>query len=550
MLTQLTIRNYALIHHLELHPSPQLTVITGETGAGKSIMLGAVGLLLGNRSDTKVLWDDSEKCIAEATFDIKSYRMKNLFEEEDLDYADQTVIRREITNQGKSRAFINDTPVTLEVLRKIGGRLMDVHSQHETLELGSHRFQLALIDAFAGHTELLASVHEKWKKFQQSKKTFEDLLKESDRLKKEYDFIKFQLDEMEQASFEENEQEVLESGLKISEHGEDIKTRLNQLMTMLDQAESSVQSVLSDSINLLQPVRSYTPSFESISRRLESLRIELKDIVNEISGEEEKIEFNPEKTRELQSRLDLLYSLMQKHHVRDIRSLLEIQKNLSVQVQKTVSLDEDLSQSKKLMETVAMELEVLNGKLSMSRRKITAPLSDQLVKLLRDLGIPEAVLKIELNTTEAGPTGIDQAEILFSANKGIPPRPLEKVASGGEFSRVMFCVKYVLAEKTSIPTLILDEIDTGVSGEIAIQLGKMMRAMAKRHQLIAISHLPQIASRGHAHFLVYKDNSSKKTVSAVKELTSDERVEEIAKMIGGAKPSHLARENAKELLAG
>ena len=550
MLTQLTIKNYALIHHLELRPSPQLTVITGETGAGKSIMLGAVGLLLGNRADTKVLWDESEKCIAEGTFEIKSYKLKNLFDEEDLDYADQTVIRREISPQGKSRAFINDTPVTLEVLRKIGGRLMDVHSQHETLELGTHRFQLALIDSYAGNASLLAEVQEIWKTFQQAKNTFEALTAESERLKNEYDFVKFQLDEIQKAAFDENEQEKLESNLKVSEHGEDIKTRLNQLINMLDQTESSVQSVLSDSINLIQPVRAYAPSYESLTRRLESLRIELKDILLEIREEEEKIEFDPGKTKQLQSRLDLLYGLMHKHRIQNIKSLHDLEARLSEQVQKTVNLDEDLARSQAKMEVLEKQLQLLNDQLSASRKKITTPLSGQLVKLLRDLGIPDATLKIEVSNTEPGPTGIDQVDILFSANKGIAPRPLQEVASGGEFSRVMFCVKYVLAEKSALPTLILDEIDTGVSGEIAIQLGKMIKDMAKRHQLVAISHLPQIASRGDAHFLVYKDNSNKKTISAVKELSTEDRIEEIAKMIGGAKPSNLARENAKELLAG
>ncbi len=550
MLALLTIKNYALIRHLEIRPSQKLTVITGETGAGKSIMLGAIALLLGNRADTRVLWDESEKCIAEGTFDISSYRLKNLFDDHNLDYSDQTVIRREISPGGKSRAFINDTPVTLEVMRKIGARLMDVHSQHETLELSTHRFQLSLIDSYAGNTSLLSEYQQAWKKYLQSKRNYDELLAESGRLKSEYDFIKFQLDELQKASLHENEQEELESSLKINEHGEDIKTRLNQLLTMLGQAESSVQSVLSESVSLLQPIRSYSTKYEQTAQRLDSLRIELNDIFNEIEREEEQIEFDPKKTKELQTRLDMIFGLMQKHRIHEIRGLLRLQENLEQQAQKTINVDEDLAAAKHGFEGAKKQLFQQAENLSVSREKVFSPLASQLMKLLRDLGIPDANLKIESKKNEPGLTGVDQVEILFSANKGIAPRTLEEVASGGEFSRLMFCVKYIMAEKTALPTLVLDEIDTGVSGEIAMQLGKMMKAMAQRHQLIAISHLPQIAARGDQHFLVYKDSSSKKTVSEIKALDTDQRIEEIAKMIGGAKPSTLARENAKELLEG
>ncbi len=550
MLTQLTIKNYALIRHLEMHPSSQLTVITGETGAGKSIMLGAISLLLGQRADTKVLWDENEKCITEGSFDIKPYKLKRLFEEQDLDYNDQTVIRREISPGGKSRAFINDTPVTLEVMRKIGGRLMDVHSQHETLELGSHRFQLSLIDSYAGNASLLSEYQDAWKDFLKSKKHYDELLSESGRLKTEYDFIKFQLDELQKASFRENEQGELESSLKINEHGEDIKTRLNQLLAMLGQSDASVQSVLSQAIVLLQPLKSYSPQYEQLSKRLDSLLIELKDILDEAEREEEQIEFDPKKAKEIQGRLDLLYSLMQKHRLHDVKGLLAYQESLEVQAQKTINLDDDLSRSKREFDQSKNLVDNLAGKLSTSREKVFSPLAKQLVKLLRDLGIGEAVLQIESKKIEPGLSGADQVEILFSANKGIPPRSLEEVASGGEFSRLMFCVKYVMAEKTALPTLVLDEIDTGVSGEIAMQLGKMMKTMAQKHQLITISHLPQIAAKGDQHFLVYKDNSSKKTFSEIKSLTQKERIEEIAKMIGGANPSSLARANARELVEG
>ncbi|CAN5349614.1 DNA repair protein RecN [soil metagenome] len=548
MLTQLTIKNYALIRHLEMEPSSNLTVITGETGAGKSIMLGAIGLLLGHRADTKVLWDEAEKCITEGSFDIKPYKLRRFLEDLDLDYSDQTVIRREISPGGKSRAFINDTPVTLDVMRKVGSRLMDVHSQHETLELGSHRFQLSLIDSYAANASLVSEYQNAWRNFQKAKKQFDELQSESLRLKTEYDFIKFQLDELQKASFLENEQEQLESGLKIAEHGEDIKMRLNQLMAMLGSSDSSVQTVLSQAISLLQPLKSYSSRYEQLAGRLDSLLIELKDIVAEAEQEEEKIEFDPKKSKELQTRLNILYTLMQKHRIKDIRGLLSFQNTLEQQVLKTINLDADLARARKEFDIAKSTVDDLAEKLSTSREKVFTPLSKQLVKLLKDLGIEDAALKIEAKKVEASVNGIDQVEILFSANKGIPPRTLEEVASGGEFSRLMFCVKYVMAEKSALPTLVLDEIDTGVSGEIAIQLGKMMKTMAQRHQLITISHLPQIAAKGDMHFLVYKDNSNKKTTSEIRPLNKSERVEEIAKMIGGAKPSELARANAKELI--
>ncbi len=550
MLTQLTIKNYALIRHLEMKPSPELTVITGETGAGKSIMLGAIGLLLGNRADTKVLWDESEKCVTEGKFDIQAYKLKGLFEEFNLDYSHQTIFRREISPGGKSRAFINDTPVTLEVMRKIGGRLMDVHSQHETLELGSHRFQLALIDSFAGNASLLAEYQQVWQRYLAAKTSYEDLLAESGRLKTEFDFIKFQLDEFRKAALQENEQEELESNLKINEHGEDIKVRLVKAIAMLGQTDASVSAILSETMASLQPLRAYSQTYEQLIHRLDSLRIELNDIVSELEREEEQIEFDPKKAKRIQERLDLIYTLLQKHRMHSIKELLGLQESLEQQSDKTINLDATLADTKNKLAAANKELQSLAEKLSASREKALLPLSKQLVKLLRDLGIPEAVLQFDKKTIEPGAFGVDLIEILFSANKGMAPRPLEDVASGGEFSRLMFCVKYVMAEKTALPTLVLDEIDTGVSGEIAMQLGTMMKSMAQRHQLIAISHLPQIAARGDRHFLVFKDSSSKKTTSEIKILEKDERVEEIAKMIGGAKPSNVARANAKELMAG
>ncbi len=550
MLIQLTIRNYALIRHLEIKPSAHLNVITGETGAGKSIMLGAISLLLGNRADTKVLWDDSEKCITEGVFDISSYLLKDLFESENLDYELQTVIRREISPNGKSRAFINDTPVTLEVMKKIGSRLMDVHSQHETLELGSRLFQLQLIDTFAANQKLRTEYALLWKVFNRAKTEYAALVSEADTLNQEADFVRFQLDELVKVNPGENEQEELESQLKIIEHAEDIKTRFNHALALLNGSEVSLVSLLTEVRSQMNPIANYAPAYEQLFRRLESARIELEDILGEIEREEGRVEFDPRRSEEIKERLSLIYQLFQKHRSKSIRELLVIQESLQLKADKTSNLDSSLADAKSMLEKATAELDKQANEIKKSREKVFTPLCNQIIALLKGLGIPEARLMIENQPVPPGPTGSDSIEILFSANKGVVPRAIAQVASGGEFSRLMFCVKYVMAEKTSLPTLILDEIDNGVSGEIAIQLGAMMKEMARRHQLITISHLPQIAAKGDTHYFVYKDNSSTKTITHVRKLDENERVEEIAKMIGGAKPSTLALENARELMEG
>lgn len=550
MLTHLTIKNYALIKHLEMKPSGHLNVITGETGAGKSIMLGAIGLLMGNRADTKVLWDEQEKCITEGIFTIKPYNLKSFFSEENLDYDDQTVIRREISPGGKSRAFINDTPVTLDVLKKLGNRLMDIHSQHESLQLGNQVFQLMLIDAYAGNQTVLEAHHLAWQNYTSAKAGYESLQQQADALRQEADYTNFQLDELVKAGFEDGEQEKLESELKIMEHAEDIKSRFNAILDLLSRSEFASQHALREAKGFLQAVAQYSPSYQSLLERLQSVTIELDDILQELEREEAAVEFDPERAQTAKERIDLLYRLMKKHRVNSIAELELLQADLQRKADITSNLDEELAKSKTLFDQAEAEVQKSSSKLSKARRKVFDPLCKEIVQLLKELGIPEAVLKIEHDTTEPAQNGSDKIELLFSANKGITPRPLMQVASGGEFSRLMFCIKYVMAEKTEMPSLVLDEIDSGVSGEIAIKLGTLMKAMAKKHQLIAISHLPQVAAKADRHYYVFKDNSSAKTVSDIKQLTEAERIEEIAKMIGGEKPSKVAVENAKELLVG
>lgn len=548
MLTHLTIKNYALIKHLELTPASGLNVITGETGAGKSILLGAIGLLLGNRADSKALWDETEKCVTEGVFAIGSYGLQKLFTAEDLDYEEHTVLRREIAPTGKSRAFINDTPVTLDVMRKIGSRLMDIHSQHETLELGSKLFQLELIDSFAGNTNLIKNYTAAWLEYQNAVSTFQHLQNESQQLKKESDFINFQLDELTKANLTEGELEKLEEELKIAEHTEEIKSNLNAALQQLSQSDFSVTEALTSVRNQLQAIASYSNTYQDLLQRLESARIELNDIATEVEQAEEQVEFDPRRAEEIKDRISNIYQLQQKHQVKTVAQLISLRNSLQEQANKTNNLDTLLQQALANVKETEKQLTIVATALSQSRQKTFAPICKQLVKLLKELGIPDAALSIDHQHTVPGPRGIDAIEILFSANKGVAPKPLALVASGGEFARVMFSIKYVMAERTALPTLVLDEIDTGISGEIAIQMGNRMKEMAARHQVIAISHLPQIAAKAEAHLFVYKETKASRTITAIKNLTPEERVTEIAKMIGGASPSTLALQNARELI--
>lgn len=548
MLTHLTIKNYALIKHLELAPAGGLNVITGETGAGKSILLGAIGLLLGNRADSKALWDETEKCVTEGVFNVADYGLEKIFSEENLDYDKQAVLRREIAATGKSRAFINDTPVTLDVMRKIGSRLMDIHSQHETLELGSKQFQLNLIDSFAGNVDLRKNYSHSWSEYQKAVTAFQQLQHESTQLKKESDFVKFQLEELTKANLIEGELEKLEEELKIAEHTEEIKSNLNAALQQLSQADFSITTSLVTVRNQLHAIASYSTTYQDLLQRIESARIELNDVASELEQAEEKVEFDPKRAEETKDRISIIYQLQHKHQTKTVAELISLRDSLQEQANKTNNLDALLKEASTRVDKTGKQLNHDATALSRSRQKTFATLTKQLVKLLKELGIPDAALSIDHQLIEPGARGIDAIEILFSANKGVAPKPLAQVASGGEFSRVMFSIKYVMAGRTALPTLILDEIDSGISGEIAIQMGNRMKEMSARHQVIAISHLPQIAAKADSHLFVYKETKGARTVTAIKNLTPQEHVTEIAKMIGGASPSALAIENARELI--
>jgi DNA repair protein RecN (Recombination protein N) len=549
MLKNLLIRNYALISKLEMSPSPDLNIVTGETGAGKSIMLGAVGLLLGNRADTKVLLNPEEKCVIEGTFDISQYKLKSIFEEEELDYDQQCIIRREISPQNKSRAFVNDTPVTLDVLKKLGVNLMDVHSQHETLLLGNTLFQIRIIDAYAKNQNISDAYKELFRKHAELNKKYEELVKTSEEAHRQLDYNNFQLNELSEASLTSGEQEKLEEELKLLENSEDIKSKLNLALQLLSGEGNAINPNLRTAEKYLEQLSPFSKTYEDLKQRLSAALIELKDVASELEREEAAVELGQDRIEQISERLSAIYSLQKKHQVKTLDQLLEIQQVLQEKVSRVENLDEEISACKKELGETYKNLLIKGEELSKSRSKVTDKIKEELEALLKEAGMPASSVKISIERTEPSFTGLDQISILFSANKGIAPQELKNVASGGEFSRLMLCIKYILASKTALPTIIFDEIDTGISGEIAIKVGRMMKQMAKGHQVIAISHLPQIAAQGSRHYFVYKDVSSGRASSRIKELSEEERVKEIAQMIGGEKPSETAIKNARELLA-
>jgi DNA repair protein RecN (Recombination protein N) len=549
MLQHLSIKNYSLIEDLELSPSSNFNIITGETGAGKSIMLGAVGLLLGNRADTKVLLNSSGKCVIEGTFQVGSYKLESVFELHDLDYSTQCIIRREISNTGKSRAFVNDTPVTLDVLKQLGDYLMDVHSQHDTLLLGSMVYQLSILDAFAANQESLKkyqSVFRKYKEAQQQLTIKKEALKE---LQLQSDYNQFIYSELCEVNLIEGELEEKEAELKKMEHAEDIKQKLEATLSALNNSEQSVLSVLQNYNKQLQSIKQWSPAYEALAERMQSVYIELKDIEAELETESLQVEFNPQLIEPLETRLNKLNTLLKKHRVQTVAELIELQNSLEGKVLSTDQLIEEVEHLTKQVSILYNEV-LKEGNILSVNRKTTAPKLETAVKnLLKELSMPDALLQIQLNPDEPTLQGLDRINMLFSANKGVAPGELKQVASGGEFSRLMLAIKYVLADKVALPTIIFDEIDTGISGEVSIKMGKMIREMSARHQVMVITHLPQIAAMGDKHYFVYKDASGQRSISRMKELKEAERISEIAKMIGGENPTQTALKNAKEMLA-
>lgn len=548
MLRSLSIANYALIQSLEMKPSPFLNMITGETGAGKSIMLGAVGLLLGNRADTKALLDPEKKCVVEGNFAIGDYGLEDFFKNEDLDFDPECIIRREISPNGKSRAFINDTPVKLETLKDLGKALMDIHSQHDNLQLGEGEYQLDLVDAFSGCQNEKNEYSVAFRSFQSAKRALEKLSQEALEMKKEADFNKFQLEELSELRLQDGEQTDLESEQEILENAEDIKSKIQEVLSQMEDDQFGALKLLALANQGIQQLNKYAHRFEPYSDRFQSVLIELKDIAASLEEEDGQIEVDFVKLESVRTRLSKIYHLQKKHGLDTVEALIALENELADKVFLVENLDEELEKLKKIKDSNEKELTEKAKILSEKRKSAFKPFASQLAKLLHQLGMENAQVEFSHQVNPPSKNGIDEVDILFSANKGVKPQALKQVASGGEFSRLIFAIKYIMADKMALPTLIFDEIDTGVSGEIALQMVRMMQDIAKQHQVICISHLPQVAAKGDQHYFVYKDNSTDKTISKIRLLENEERVLEIAKMIAGANPSANAFESARELL--
>ncbi|RIW18857.1 DNA repair protein RecN [Algoriphagus lacus] len=548
MLKSLSISNYALIDQLYLQPSKGLSMITGETGAGKSIMLGAVGLLLGNRSDTKVLLHEDRKCVVEGVFEIGEYGLRDFFEQEELDYEDTCIIRREISPGGKSRSFVNDTPVLLDSLKVLGAKLMDVHSQHDTLQLGEGSYQLALVDAFAQTKDERGFFLKCFKSYRTAKIKFEELKQKALELQKEADFNQFQLDELSALSLMPGEQSELESTQEVLENAEEIKLKINEMLALFQEEQFGVIQGMGQILHGMQSLERLAHKFSELKERFQSVFIEVKDLVETLGDEESKVEIDFGKLDQIRERLSRIYQLQKKHGVATVEDLMNIESDLADKVFQFQNLDESLSTAEKELKE-NQEAMIKAGALLTKKRVSCFPsFEKELQGLLSGLGMENARIQLEHKLISPIASGLDEVELLFSANKGGIPQPLKKVASGGEFSRLLFAIKYLMADKMALPTLIFDEIDTGISGEVALQMVRMMKEIASRHQVICITHLPQVAAKGELHFFVFKDNSSDKTVSKIKLLSHEERISELAKMIAGANPSASAVESARELL--
>lgn len=548
MLSNLLIKNYALIEELELSPDSHFNIITGETGAGKSILLGAIGLLLGNRADSKALYDPDQKCVVEGTFEVTGYSLNSLFEEEELDYSNQCLIRREISPSGKSRAFVNDTPVNLETLRRVTGQLMDIHSQHDSILLGSSFSQLQIVDAYAENASIRDSYKTEYRSYQRLKTTYTNLEADSARIKKEFDYNNFLFQELNSVDLKVGEQEVLEAELKILENAAEIKERLRIAYEFMETPESSLVDQLKGALASITQLSRVVEEYAPLRDRIQSCVLEIKDLSGEIEAEGDKVEIDDERIALVRERLDLIYNLQQKHQVKTIDELVRIWNELDLVVNQALNLDSELEEVRQKLNEAQLKTREKAVELSKSRQNVIASVEEKIQTWLAELGMPNAQLSIENKESGLTPEGIDQIAFLFSANKGISPQELRNVASGGEFSRLTLVIKYILAEKKKLPTIIFDEIDTGVSGQIAIKMGEMIQRMAKNHQVIAITHLHQIASKGNAHYFVYKDDTKDRTVSRMRKLNFDERVLEIAQMIGGSNPSEMIKNNARELL--
>ena len=549
MLTHLSINNYALINQLDIDFSSGLSIITGETGAGKSILLGALGLVLGNRADLSSLKDTSKKCVVEAKLDITNYNLQDFFETAELDYENMTIIRREILPSGKSRAFVNDTPVNLSALNDLKSLLMDVHSQHQTMQLSDANFQFSVIDALAKNINFIESYKKGLKILAKLKKELEVLEKSQQEANLQYEYNLHLFNELEKAEILVDEQEELEEKLEKLNNIEDIKLNLSEALSISVNEEIGIQNLLFTLENRLSKIAPFSKEYQELSSRITSVKIELDDIVTELEDANEHIEFDPIEAEQINDRLQLLYNLQKKHYVNSNAELLVVLEELSEKVSQVENADENIKQKKNEIETVAAKLDSVALKISESRKKVVPSLLKELQLLLSDLGMQNARFSIKINSTKNYfLNGKDELEFLFSANKGGNFGELKKVASGGELSRIMLSIKKILSENMQLPTIIFDEIDTGVSGEVSNKIAAIMQLMSKHMQVITITHLPQIASKGTQHYKVFKEEINGETSTQLKKLNAEERVREIAEMLSRKELSESAIIHAKELL--
>lgn len=549
MLQHLRIQNFALIEETEVHLNKGLTVITGETGAGKSILLGALGLTLGNRADVSSLHDKTKKCIIEAQFNIKEYQLNSFFETHELDFEELTTVRREITPEGKSRAFINDTPTTINVLKELGDQLIDIHSQHETLLLKETNFQFELVDAFAQTTILFSDYKKQFNALQKLKKQLDELSAQEIQAKKELDYFQFQFNELEESTIKVGEQKQLEEESETLENAEFIKGNLVKSSLAISGGDENIVSALALVKQQLQSVSKFGKQFNELYERINSVTIELKELAKDIDGCEEEVVYDNTRLEEVNSQLDKLNRLLKKHGVNTEEELLAIKDDIENKLQQFSSLELSIEKTQKEIVILEKQCKALATDLSSKRQKSTIGIEQNIKTMLSSLSMANAQFKIELKQQEnLRPNGLDTISFLFTANKGADFKELHKTASGGELSRLMLCLKALLAERTALPTIIFDEIDTGVSGDVADKIGNILLAMGKTMQVITITHLPQMASKGGNHLFVYKSDSKNKTTSSIKALTKDERVAEIAKMLSTGIPTEIALKNAKELL--
>jgi len=549
MLTSLQVQNYALIRNLEIEFTSGFTIITGETGAGKSILLGALSLLLGQRADTSVLLNKEKKCVVEGAFSIKKYKIGSFFKMNDIDYEDLTIIRREISPSGKSRAFINDTPVNLNQLRELGLQLVDIHSQHENLNLGNHQFQLMIIDTVADHSDLLNEFQSNYNVYKEKLKELDELKREASQAKSDLDYFSFQLEQLEEAKLQEGESENLEEEANTLAHAEDIKFNLLKTTDIISGDGTSVLNLIRDAIHSLDKLSDYFPIAKELRDRMESTYIELKDIASEAAMQGDNVEIDPGRLQYVQERLDLINSLFHKHSLSSVKELIELRISLKQKIQDITSFDEKIENLTGETDELYRKLDSLANSLSKNRLKTIPDVEKRIITMLKQLGIPNARFTISHRKEEAfTPNGLDMVEFLFSANKQANLQEIARVASGGELSRLMLSIKSLISHTLELPTIIFDELDAGVSGEIAEKVGNIMKQMSAGKQIINITHLPQVAARGDFHYLVFKFDKEGATQTDIKRLSDEDRVLELAKMLSGEELTEAAISNARELL--